>query len=417
MTRRDKIGATLHLDLHTTDSVTKANVEQNNEDTVVRQFIESPEIPPSHHSDPPFHPQQQHTDTHIFVISSNRNMLQRSSKKRRFLHSTFLLKTSTLVLCLQSVSSHFYSVLSHFLVGASIQRKLSPQAAMATKAVKMVKSVNFRQPRVIQVGSSFHNVESLVNGEQYKESEHEIKVSERARKAKNSLDNSYQYKKWQKDPIAEGCEAMREWQEASYLTCNKIHEVDFLSQAWYLGRGGLNAVFKMTDIDGAYVIKILRYKRDYTDRNFDRVRRDSLVMERATSSKYVIDMYTFCGFSQIIEFGKDGGLDYWMEDGYDDLSQDQKLQIATQISQSLTDVHNLDGDGISSITHGDIAAKQYILIDGIFKLNDFNRGRLIHWNDKKEEPCPYTIRSNDGKVGGHQDWILDCCSLFSKVLD
>lgn len=315
-----------------------------------------------------------------------------------------LMKMTIMLVCLHSFSRMFDSSISSPIL-AGMTRKLTMQAVTKVTA-------SFRQPRVVQLDSSSLAmvVQNFVDEEPSETSDREIGVSERARKAKKSLENSYQYKKWQKDKKEKGCEPLREWQETSFATCNKIHEVDFHTQATYLARGCLNAVFKMTDVDGStHIVKILRYKRDYTDRNFDRVRRDSLVMERATRSKYVIDMYSFCGFSQIIEFGKDGGLDYWMEDGYEDLSQDQKLQIATQISQSLTDVHNLDGDGIPSMTHGDIAAKQYILIDGIFKLNDFNRGRLIQWNSKRKEACPYTIRANDGKVG------CQCSSVFDPL--
>lgn len=121
-------------------------------------------------------------------------------------------------------------------------------------------------------------------------------------------------------------------------------------------------------------------------------------MERATESPYVVDIFGFCGFAQIVEYGKDGNLDDVVYDDYSLVTQPQKLQVATQVAQALADVHDLDGDGIPSISHGDYATKQYILIDGIFKLNDFNRGRFIRWNPKKEQSCTYTIGNNDGKV-------------------
>lgn len=121
-------------------------------------------------------------------------------------------------------------------------------------------------------------------------------------------------------------------------------------------------------------------------------------MERTTRSKYVVDIYSFCGMAQVVEFGSDGNLENVHGKNKLTMSSSQKLQAATQVTQGLADVHNIDGDGISSMSHGDFAAKQYILIDGSFKLNDFNRGRFIRWNSKKKEPCTYTIGANDAKV-------------------
>lgn len=121
-------------------------------------------------------------------------------------------------------------------------------------------------------------------------------------------------------------------------------------------------------------------------------------MERTTRSKYVVDIYSFCGMAQVVEYGSDGNLEHVHGKNKLTMSSSQKLQAATQVTQGLADVHNIDGDGISSMSHGDFASKQYILINGSFKLNDFNRGRFIRWNSKKKEPCTYTIGVNDGKV-------------------
>lgn len=193
-----------------------------------------------------------------------------------------------------------------------------------------------------------------------------------------------------------------------------MHEIDMSSQLEVLTNGGFNSVFKMTDLDGStHIVKILESDKDFSDRNFDRVRRDSLVMERASDSDYVVDIYSFCGFSQIVEYGRQGNLDQFLDERYDDLSQSQKLHIATQVAQALADVHDLDGTGISSMSHGDFASKQYILIDGHFKLNDFNRGRLIRWNSKLQRPCSYTIGPNDGTVS--QDIMrFEFCTPESK---
>ena len=171
--------------------------------------------------------------------------------------------------------------------------------------------------------------------------------------------------------------------------------------------GGYNTVYRYTDMDGSYqILKILKYDTTHNDRNFDRVRRDSLIMERATASEYVMDIYSFCGLSQVVPLGRHGDLDNILWNYYDKLSQEQKLEIAVQITQGLVDVHDIDGDGISSMSHGDFAAKQYILIDGRFKLNDFNRGRFIRWNPTLKEPCPYHIGKNGDKFRAPEEYKL-----------
>lgn len=191
-----------------------------------------------------------------------------------------------------------------------------------------------------------------------------------------------------------------------------MHEKRFELDVDFLTDGGYNSIFRMADMDHTiYILKILQYETRYTDRNYDRVRRDSLLMERATASKYIMDIYSFCGFTQVVEYGKHGNLEDILWKIYDTITQEQKLQIATQVAQALADIQDLDGDGISSMSHGDFATKQYIMIDGILKLNDFNRGRFIRWNPKLKEPCTYTIGANDAKVRMDADYVHYICHL------
>lgn len=88
---------------------------------------------------------------------------------------------------------------------------------------------------------------------------------------------------------------MQEWQTTSFPNCNLIHEIDFLTksvsnQFEYYTSGGYNDIFYLDEKDKPgdpeLAIKILSYGTDYSDRNFDRVRRDSLILERLTRSPY-----------------------------------------------------------------------------------------------------------------------------------
>jgi hypothetical protein len=70
---------------------------------------------------------------------------------------------------------------------------------------------------------------------------------------------------------------------------------------------------------------------------------------------------------------------------------------ATQASIGLAALHNVDKEGRASIAHTDISPSQFIQIDGIYKLNDFNRARFLRWNDEKDKACPYSVGKNPGK--------------------
>lgn len=57
-----------------------------------------------------------------------------------------------------------------------------------------------------------------------------------------------------------------------------------------MAQGGYNDIFWINEKDKSkdpeLIMKILQYGTDYSDRNFDRVRRDGLILERLTKSPY-----------------------------------------------------------------------------------------------------------------------------------
>ncbi len=57
------------------------------------------------------------------------------------------------------------------------------------------------------------------------------------------------------------------------------------------------------------VLKTLRYKHEFTDRNYDRHRKDALASMRMSHSPNVVDIYAYCSNSAIFEYGKGGDVD------------------------------------------------------------------------------------------------------------
>ena len=78
---------------------------------------------------------------------------------------------------------------------------------------------------------------------------------------------------------------------------------------------------------------------------------------------------------------------------------DQMLRYAWQVAASLKDVHSIGNiDKSPAIAHTDIDIDQFLWIDGMFKLNDFNRARFMRWNIRTNEPCNFSIASSPGSV-------------------
>ena len=179
--------------------------------------------------------------------------------------------------------------------------------------------------------------------------------------------------------IDEDCVQMKDWQLTSFPSCNSVHEyslagLDEGNQASLINHGHWRDVWKINDVEyNNYVLKTMRYEHDYTQRNYDRHRRDSVAMERLSGSPSVVDTYGFCGNSGIFQYSEGGDLNdlIWGKRSYTML---EALHIVKEVAEGIAAVHTFDGE-YATIAHADISLGQFILIDGKFRLNDFNRCR------------------------------------------
>lgn len=62
------------------------------------------------------------------------------------------------------------------------------------------------------------------------------------------------------------------------------------------------------------------------------------------------------------------------------------------IAKALAELHGLGGGEYSPVIHTDIKPEQFLMIDGQFKLNDFNLAKLIKFDKSRDEACPAMIR-------------------------
>ena len=95
-----------------------------------------------------------------------------------------------------------------------------------------------------------------------------------------------------------------------------------------------------------------------------------------------------------------------------DLHVFDRIQRGHTLREPLADLHDADGtkdangDTISvSMVHADITTDQFIIIDGKWKLNDFNRCRFMRrqrktgpeTGDGDGKPCGFQVGNNPGK--------------------
>lgn len=140
---------------------------------------------------------------------------------------------------------------------------------------------------------------------------------------------------------------------------------------------------------------------------------DALIMERLSGSPRIVDIYGHCGSSVMVEslphevqekIVAGGG---WIK--HEDLNESddvdiqnnytipEKLNLALEMAESIADLHGFK-DGV--IVHDDIQLCQWLRNDdGKLRLGDFNRARVLAWNEEKQEYCKYENGRGYGNVG------------------
>jgi Protein kinase domain len=225
------------------------------------------------------------------------------------------------------------------------------------------------------------------------------------------------------------------WHLYSYPTCNDIYEVDLPSivrqsryalydgssenrtmPLGYVAKGLWRSVWSVNPrafMTEPIVLKTMQKEHDLTDRNYDRHRRDAIVMEQLTSSPYVADIYSFCGNSVLTEF-MDLTLDDVIFSNDIDVVIDlkpvpvtstMKLQWALDVARGVQALHEISG---GPIVHTDIQAKQFLLSSsGRVKINDFNRCRFMAQSNVTGRPCSFRIPSAPGKSRSPEEYLYD----------
>ena len=217
------------------------------------------------------------------------------------------------------------------------------------------------------------------------------------------------------------------WVDEPIWNCNDLHEYelgrlgednsDSKLTFQFLGQGSYRGAWLVSDIeqnDVVWKLQRLDNKMVYDHYSFEQAHYDALIMERLTSSNRIPDIYGHCGTSLIMErLGEKvlvdmiGGKEWWPEERTikkapardkelipdNNLTLAEKLDMAIAFTEALAEMHGYPG---GTMLHGDFHFPQWFYsTTGQIKLNGFNRGMVLKFNEKKVQYCPI-IRCSKG---------------------
>jgi len=207
------------------------------------------------------------------------------------------------------------------------------------------------------------------------------------------------------------CQPMADWQLQSFPTCNLVHEASLLAAMMpmdddlnVLGRGWFRTTWKLDTAFDSLVLKTLRIEREYKREYYELHRRDAMVMERLTSSPFVVSVFGMCGnsaFNELADFPFPGvqSLEVFnrrMRGQEGPTVSRIKLRMAASVAVGLADIHGIDSNTRASVAHYDLNPRNIALFSGGKpKLNDFNVAELLHINPTTNETCGFLSRLHE----------------------
>ena len=223
------------------------------------------------------------------------------------------------------------------------------------------------------------------------------------------------------EPRPKECVPMKEWQTKSFPTCNSIHELDIMNgllrkvlaklepkpmsfETNILAKGGMRlawsaSINKSPWGTDKFIVKTLKWQRNYTEEIYEHNRIDALLSERLTKSPNIIDIYGFCGNSAINEMAiSNGSLEYIVRHN---ITIEETLAYVTDAAIAIADVHSIDySDDNSTAVHNDMGLRNFLMSkNGLMKLSDFNLSILQDWNVTSNKQCGFRHRHVCGVHG------------------
>ena len=208
------------------------------------------------------------------------------------------------------------------------------------------------------------------------------------------------------------CAAKGKWQVTQFPNCNTLYEVGDIITADYfdlkhLGRGGARDIWTGSSLwDNEvgvkaenFIFKTMRLLDSifFTEEKFEHQRKESMIMERLTASKHVVNTFGLCCMSSINELMKGGTLSDLLNHNPNSLSSKTLLKFAFETVQGIVDIHYVNGQyELPSIIHNDLTGSNVMIAEnGSVQINDFNGSLFLALNKTSTTPqnCPYFRKS------------------------
>lgn len=234
------------------------------------------------------------------------------------------------------------------------------------------------------------------------------------------------------DSLDKDCIPLGDWQEQhKIINCNTFHEIDItdISKAALIGKGGQNTVWSVQEYAGTrralkipgwilrqyisddeYIPTPFYYEQDHLTQ--------ALIYDELSFSPHIANMYGFCSHSNLMEYSSETLLD--LVDKKEFRDKDELFRIAYDVARAVADAHHFDSKGRATIVHRDIKVNQFILVNGMYRLNDFNLAHLMRWNQEKDEYCEFEGRGyktnvSRASIDGMQKKRAHCSKKMSNT--
>jgi hypothetical protein len=207
----------------------------------------------------------------------------------------------------------------------------------------------------------------------------------------------------------------------------------------YLGSGYFRDAFLVTELRGgggggdpansttAAVLGALKTNRLWERRGFNnyayaQTQMEALALLQTSSSNRTVDLYGHCGVSVIVEPCESIVVAVSPYERWDPLpdvqeiqresgrlpvnryAPEQKLDIAIAMAESIAELH---GNSEGVIINHDLGLDQFLVskVDGMFKMSDMNKARVLYWNPTEGQYCKVWsaqngIRRDPEEMGG-----------------
>ena len=173
--------------------------------------------------------------------------------------------------------------------------------------------------------------------------------------------NAYDYL-----PNGHECEPQYQWQVGTNVNCNTFHELNLL-QMRMINKGGSRIAFEMKQHlntgggsieEAKFVYKTIKYSNEVDMHMVEQQRKDALVMERTTKSRFIPELYGYCSVGVMMDFMPEGNMHDYIKgarlSGGSTLPAVDKLRISIHIASSVADLHETGEDeSVPAFYHND----------------------------------------------------------------